>query len=319
MFDRSAPDIATRLGVDVPRGWWSTAPLLKGLEAAGFAWVQVHTPPREILCDRERSGRHAAALRTALNTSGLRLILHGPDDLSAGDPDHDRALDGLLDYAAATRARYVVYHGANFPVVDGGAAAARIHQRAVAEESALRERVARIERLGFTLAVENLAPVWPGPPRLCHSPRYIRELVMRVGSPNVGMLLDLGHANIAAGLAGGELRAILESVSDAVCLFHVHDNLGARRAPSPGPGLDPLRLDLHLAPGSGRLPWERIAPALVSHPAPLMLEVHPPHRPEPTSLATVTSELLLRRPLPIDGSRTALADVTAERRSVPLG
>src|SRR5919202_5259467 len=144
--------IAARLGINVPAQWWPTAPMLKGFEAAGFRWVQVHTPPRGILCDRRLAARHAAALRTMLETCGLQLVLHAPDDLSAGTPEHDRALDGLLEYAAATGARYVVYHGANFPIADGGRQATVTRDRALAEEAGLDQRLDRLRSPRVTLA-----------------------------------------------------------------------------------------------------------------------------------------------------------------------
>jgi sugar phosphate isomerase/epimerase len=286
--------LSKRLGADVPAGWWPTAPMYKGLEAAGFSWVQVRTPPRAMLCDRERLLRHAGALRATLETCGLRLVLHAPDDLSGGDPAHDRALDGLLDYAAATGARQVVYHAANFPLAAGGIAADRVRERAAAEEAALRARVPRLERLGVTLALENLAPVFPSPPRLGHDTGHLRELAERLGSPRVGLALDLGHAHIVAGLLGAAVWELVEPALDAVTLLHLHDNLGARRDGASPPGLDPLRLDLHLAPGGGKLPWEAVAGAILARPVPAVLEVQPPHRPEPLSLFSVTSELLLR-------------------------
>jgi sugar phosphate isomerase/epimerase len=287
--------------------------MLKGLEAAGFTWVQVHAPPREMLCDRERLLRHAGALRATMETSALHLVLHAPDDLSAGEPAHDRALDGLLDYAAATGARQAVYHGANLPVADGGEAATRVRERSEAEEASLRSRVRRLERLGVTLAIENLAPVHPGPPRLCHDPVHVHALVKRLDSPRVAMTFDVGHANIAAGLLGAQVHELLDPVIDSVSLFHVHDNLGARRDHRSPPGLDPLRLDLHLPPGSGRLAWESIAGSLLERRAPLVLEVHPPHRPEPLTLASVTAEVLLR-----DRSCVGVAPRSA-LASVPLG
>lgn len=307
MFERD--DLHQRLGVSVPSGWWPTAPMLKGLEAAGFQWVQVRTPPRTMLCDRERLLRHAGSLRRTLETCGLALVLHGPDDLSAGDPAHDRALDGLLDYAAATGARYIVYHGANFALPTDGASGVRVRERCDREEASLRARVPRLERLGITLAMENLAPVYPGPPRLCHDPSYVLALVERLDSSRIGLLFDAGHANVVAGLRGEDLRSLLEPVADAVVLYHLHDNLGARRDRGSLPGLDPLRLDLHLAPGSGRLRWEAIAPMLTRSRAPLVLEVHPPHRPEPLSLASVAAELLLRDRPAVEGTRSGLVAV----------
>src|SRR4051812_31296804 len=97
----------TRLGLNVHRDAWPTAAGLSAYEAAGFAWVQVHTPPRTILADRRAGVRHARALRGVLDATRLRLLLHAPDDLSAGTSEHDRAFDGLLDYAAAAGAELI--------------------------------------------------------------------------------------------------------------------------------------------------------------------------------------------------------------------
>jgi sugar phosphate isomerase/epimerase len=284
-----------RLGLNVPAGWWPVAPLAKSFEAAGFAWAQVHSPPASVLRDRESRSRHAGALRAALDTCGLRLLLHAPDDLTAGSPDSDRALDGLLEYAEAARAEIVVYHAANLVRADGGRAAARTRGRAGREEDALAARGRRLEEAGLTLALENLAPVWPGdPPRLSHNPGYVRDLVRRLGSPSIGMCFDIGHARITADLVGADVASMLAPVVDAVVVFHLHDNLGARLANGASPAVDPLRLDLHLPPGAGRVCWNEVAGPLRSHPAPLVLEVHPPHRPEPVTLASVTEELLAR-------------------------
>jgi sugar phosphate isomerase/epimerase len=178
-----------------------------------------------------------------------------------------------------------------------------VRERAAAEEASLRARVHRIEAIGVTLAIENLAPMWPGPPRLSHSPTTVRDLVERLDSRRVRMLLDLGHAFITAGPG---VVATLDEVGDSVALFHLHDNLGDRRDGRAGPGTDPLRLDLHLPPGAGRLPWEAVGPALAAHAAPLVLEVHPPHRPDPLSLAGVTTDLLLRRRGEVVASRPAV-------------
>lgn len=288
-----------RLGLDVPRGHWPTTATLKGYEAAGFAWVQVRTPPAEMLDDRARQRRHARALRAVLAPTGLRLVLHGPDDLKAGTLEQDRALDGLLDHAHECGAELVVYHGLNHADVDGPAAE-RVAERVAAEQRSLVRAAGRAERLEVTIAVENLAPVYPIPPtqpRLCHDPLKVRDLVRAIGSSHVRMLLDLGHAHITNGLAGTDMPRVLRATSDDIALFHVHDNLGARHHELGAPGVDPLRLDLHLPPGAGSLPWDAVAEALCRHTAPLMLEVEPSHRPELRSLAAVTGALLQRAPL----------------------
>ena len=279
-----------RLGIDQPAGWWPTTPRLKSYEAAGFTHLQVRMPQRGLLADPDLVSVHATALRENLSLTDLALIVHAPDDLRAGSPEHDRQLDGALRYAHDAGADLVVYHRAqvrlNAP--DLGAVLE-------AEERSLRRAAELAQSLEVRIAVENLAPVYPGQELVSHNLRGVHELVQRLGSDSVGICLDIGHANITAGLTGCDVPELIEPVLDRVILFHIPDNFGARgRAPRSG-GLEPLRLDLHLAPGAGTVPWAALEPMLANHPAPLQLEVHPAGRPEPANLAIVTREVLRAR------------------------
>ncbi len=274
------PVLDRRFGLNVPDGWWPTGASLKSIEAAGYGWVQVRTPPAACLRLPEAAD-HARALRAALDVGGLRVVLHGPDELVAGTAQSNRTLEAVLEYAARIRAELVVYHGANLPL-DAPAG------RREAEVRFLRHAGRRARALGLTLAAENLAPVHPAAePRISHDPARVVELIEHVDCPRVRMCFDVGHAHITGAL--GALEAALPHVA----LFHVHDNLGHRRGGGPGPStVDPLTLDLHLPPGTGTVPWEQLAPRLDGHAAPLMMEVHPPHRPSALALGKVTAGLL---------------------------
>ena len=279
-----------RLGLNVHRDAWPTTATLAAYEAAGFAWVQVHTPPRAMLCERTEGLRHARAVRTTLDGTGLRLLLHAPDDLSAGTIEHDRAFGGLLDYAATAGAELIAYHGLNFAEADGPAAA-RLRERAQLEERSLIPFLQRAHSLGITVAIENLAPVYPGRPRRSHDPIAVRDLVRRLDQPGAGMLLDLGHMHITADATRSDHAAVIAACAPEVVLFHAHDNLGCRRGID-APGIDPIRLDLHLPPGRGSLPWARVAGVVAGHSAPVMLEVERSHRPALDVLAADTLRLL---------------------------
>jgi sugar phosphate isomerase/epimerase len=287
-----APDhsfLDGRLGLDHPAGSWPSKPRMKSYEAAGFALVQVRMPARALLVDSSAVEAHATALRDVLRLTGLRLVLHAPDDLLAGTPEHDRQLDGALTYAWVAGSELLVYHGARIPI-----AARSARDRLSDEECSLRRALRRAARLGVKLAVENLAPVYPGPEQVCHDPSAVAGLVVRLDSEHAGMCLDIGHAHIAAQLAGCELVELVDPVLERVILFHVHDNLGARTGvPSRG-GIEPLRLDLHLPPGAGTVPWGALAPRIAAHRAPVQLEIHPTGRPEPGTLAILTRELFRR-------------------------
>jgi sugar phosphate isomerase/epimerase len=270
--------LAGRAGLTVPQEWWASAPLLKSFEAAGFGWTQIHAPPPSVLADPRAATRHAAALAESLSTTSLGCVLHAPAGLRAGSRQGDRAFDGLLSYAAEIGAEFVVYHACARPD------AAQSEDALLFEARSLAALAGRAERLGVTIAIENLAPVYPGPESLSANPMVLRGLAHRIGSERMGVCLDIGHAHISADARHTQVDVFTENVLDAVCLFHVHDNFGVRERPNgQAKGVDPLRLDLHLPPGRGTVPWERLA-HLERHPAPLILEVHPPHRPRASEL-----------------------------------
>ncbi len=129
----------------------------------------------------------------------------------------------------------------------------------------------------------------------------MRDLVRRLDQPAAGMLLDLGHLHITADATRSDHAAVLAACAPDVVLFHVHDNLGCRRGID-APGVDPIRLDLHLPPGRGSLPWARIAGMVAAHDAPVMLEVERSHRPALEVLAADTMRLLA-----LDGAAAAAA------------
>jgi sugar phosphate isomerase/epimerase len=113
----------------------------------------------------------------------------------------------------------------------------------------------------------------------------LRTMARRIGSPALGLCLDIGHANVIASLRHSDPLELIEPALDQVILFHLHDNFGARRPSDPGPAeVDPLRLDLHLVPGRGTVPWQHLASYLARVDAPLLLEIHPPQRPAPATL-----------------------------------
>lgn len=277
-----------RLGLSVPNQWWASAPLLKSYEAAGFAWVQLHSPPASVLRDPRLCTAHSRAARAALETTGLEAVIHAPGDLRAGTPAGDRALEGLLSYAAEVGASQVVYHALALPDAPRSGDAQRFEARALVALAAV------AERLELTIAIENLCPLYPGSELLSATPATLRDLARRIGSAGIRLCADIGHAHVTADLRHTSVERLIEPVLDSVSVFHVHDNLGARRRrrPEAERGVDPLRLDLHLPPGRGTAPWDRLAPLLAGHRAPLVLEVHPPYRPRASALAARAASLL---------------------------
>jgi sugar phosphate isomerase/epimerase len=285
--------LTERLGLSVPYEWWPARLMLKEIEAAGFSSVQVPSPPASVLRSSRQLGAHARGINEALRSSTLAPMIHAPGSLQAGSPGADRALRGLVNYAAETGSAMIVYHAANFP--DRPAS----REPLLAETRALAALAPAAERLGVTIAIENLAPVFPGPEALSFTPSVLRTMARRIDSPAIGICLDLGHANLVASLRRTDPVELIRPALDRTVLFHLHDNLGARREPADQrPGLDPVRLDLHLPPGGGAVPWDRISPLLRLSKAPLLLEVHPP-RPAAARLFRAARRTLAGRRLAV--------------------
>lgn len=286
LADSRSP-LTGRLGLTVPHEWWPSAPLLKSFEAAGFGWAQVDAPPCSVLASATTRERHAAALAAALATTELRTAIHAPAGLRLFTAKDVVVFDGLLEYAAAVGAELVVYHA--LALADEPGAEDMLRR----ESEALGRLALRAERLAVGIALENLAPLYPGQETISANPLSLRGLVLRCGSDAVGVCLDLGHAHVVAERRHTGLLHLAGPVLDLVTIFHAHDNLGSReRTERMSAGVDPLRLDLHLPPGRGTLPWHELTDEIEHHHAPVVLEVHPPYRPRAADLLREATAVL---------------------------
>jgi sugar phosphate isomerase/epimerase len=75
-------------------------------------------------------------------------------------------------------------------------------------------------RIGVVLAIEN-SPRGRAH-RLVATPQEQLYILKRLGSPNLGALLDLGHAHTW----GLDLQEYIRSLAEYTILFHLHDNRG---------------------------------------------------------------------------------------------
>ncbi|MBI3973334.1 MAG: sugar phosphate isomerase/epimerase [Chloroflexi bacterium] len=103
-------------------------------------------------------------------------------------------------------------------------------------------------RFGLTLGVENVSSADPG---------YTRQVVDALNRPDVGCVLDTGHAALA-GVAPQDAARIL---GRRIVATHLQDTFG--------------ETDDHLPPGLGHLDWNAILSVLdeVGYRGPLVLEI----------------------------------------------
>ena len=77
-------DPSERLGLSIPYDWWPAVPIVKEIEAAGFRFVQVPSPPPSVLVSPRIRNATPLPFSEALGTAGLEPVLHGPGSVRAG-------------------------------------------------------------------------------------------------------------------------------------------------------------------------------------------------------------------------------------------
>lgn len=107
------------------------------------------------------------------------------------------------------------------------------------------------EEHGITIAVENMPDF---PMIFGREPDEMLRILDDIDRENVGMTLDVGHANTA-----GLVEDFLEKCSDRIIHVHLHDNMGKR--------------DEHLPAGRGSVNWETVKKGLSNYKGRLVTEM----------------------------------------------
>jgi sugar phosphate isomerase/epimerase len=256
--------------------------------AAGFDAYELSLAAVNVIRNGRIDAAELARLAAVLARQPLRTTVHGPMALRLTEPTgrHEQIFLSCLAATQRIGAEALVYHSAQLalrpadqddagPLPDAGALA-----EAWRVETAALARVARhAERLGVIVAVENRDPhLWEiaalarhgkGPADLLTYHRGMRldliaEQVAAVGSPNVGICLDVGHAFLAAPYWASDYLGGIRAAAGHVAHVHWHDNFGRLddRCESLGERLVFGEADNHLPPGWGAIPLADVLAAL---------------------------------------------------------
>jgi sugar phosphate isomerase/epimerase len=264
------------------------AQALQQAQEAGFDAYELSLPACNVIrcgrIDRLELDRVAAVFeRQTLHTT-----VHAPMSLRLTDQTgfHEQVFLNCLEVTHRIHAEVMVYHSAQLalrpadqdteplPTPDELAASWRMETRA------LQRMAPHAERLGVVIAVENRDPhLWEIAALNRHGKTandlttyhqgmrldLLAEQVSAVGSPNVGICLDVGHAFLAAPYWGVDYLAQIRAIAPVVRHVHLHDNFGRLddRCESLAERLTFGEADNHLPPGWGAIPLAEVLAALM--------------------------------------------------------
>jgi sugar phosphate isomerase/epimerase len=275
---------------------------LQEVGEAGFDAYELPLPACNVIrcgkIDRDELERVAAVF----DRQPLKATVHAAMSLRLTDPTgfHEQVFLSSLEVVHRIHAEVMVYHSAQLalypadqdtgplPTMEALAAMWR------SETEALRRMAHHAERLGVVIAVENRDPhLWEIAALRRHGKTaneltlyhqgmrldLIAEQVRAVGSPNVGMCLDVGHAFLAAPHCGADYLAQIRAVASEVKHVHWHDNFGRLddRSESLAERLTFGEADNHLPPGRGAIPLAEVLAVLMQsdYRGWLMVEIRP--------------------------------------------
>ncbi|MGI6454708.1 MAG: sugar phosphate isomerase/epimerase family protein [bacterium] len=221
------------------------------LQDYGIDAVEIFCTPRHLnITDPEEVQRAGMAIRD----QGFRAVsMHAPSavgDLSSLDElQREETImncQKTLDAAMLMGATLVTFHPSS---IEGEMTQAK--ERYLALQETLRDLSGYAEDRDVKIAIEN----FPCPFFGCE-PVELYQKIKEVDAPNVGMCLDIGHAFV-----GDHLPKVLPELGEKIFAVHASDNRG--------------RVDEHMSPGQGVIPWEQIINGLrqIDFKGPFVIEV----------------------------------------------
>ena len=259
--------VGTNLSRLYPDGVTGLAEDLGALKNAGTDFAEVWPQNLGVILGGGLDTNRLMEVTESLMEAGLAYTVHAPlevnlMDLSTHGLQRD-VLDASLRFAKEIGAEVVVCHaGQRIGTRD---ARYSMGDQLSAERAALREAGALAESLGLSIAVENYYPERPILRGAVYDysvwPSRLAEQISAVDHPAVGICLDVGHAALAADFFGFDFIEECAAIAPLVRHVHLHDNLQRTNLTGEPQVSEHTAFglgDLHLPPGRGTIPLERL-------------------------------------------------------------
>ncbi|GAW92365.1 sugar phosphate isomerase/epimerase family protein [Calderihabitans maritimus] len=258
----------------------------------GIDYVEIPVHGLDIIMNGRLNKKTVSAVKKILWNFDLKYTVHAPDKVNLMDRDdpltHHMGLEATIQFAGEIGAEIVVYHS-SYTYLNRDVAVENIAQHGEPTEDQRYCQLMEVEinnlrhigeyasAVGVTVAIEN--NFLKGSGNLYTYgiyPETLRDIIVQVNHPNVGICYDFGHGYLAAKQYGFDLIDGVETVAPYLTHIHVHDNFGRSGVDSRNIERIPFGIgDLHLPIGWGEIPYSKILPKLNNYTGVFMMEIHP--------------------------------------------
>ena len=221
----------------------------------GFDYVEIPVDGIDGVINGELNFENVKRVKEALRKYNLKATIHSPGRLNLKKDNFNQqkgVFQSSIEFASELEAKVLVYHSGNF---ERGKQECEL--QSIASEREIRALKALSEfadKRGVQICLENGVL----------SIEKLVTTVRKVNRENVGITYDFGHAFLYYSCHGGE-KEFLTSIKEALPYLkhiHIHDNFGRGNIVSQDtPYISRLPFgegDLHMPPGMGKIPYDKI-------------------------------------------------------------
>ncbi len=251
---------------------------LDWFETLGIDSVELSLANFEVIAGCRIEGDRLAELRRICADRPFGYTVHGPIMSSFTDARHldlqKAAARACLEVSHALGATAQVHHAGLLPHVSAEQRTAMLAM----EREALAEIAPAAREAGVVFCVETLfgrMETWTA------SPAELARQIHAVDAPEIRATIDFSHAFLNAGERGFDPMEELEALAPLTRHLHIHDSFGLPKTFAPYSRSEAILYglgDLHLPPGRGALPWDRLARLPYAGPTVANLELTARHR-----------------------------------------
>jgi len=239
----------------------------------GFDYVEIPVHGVNGVINGELNLENVERVKRMLRKYNLKASVHCPDSLNLRKDNFDlqeKVFHSSIEFTLELSAKVLVYHKGKF----------EREKRDNKLRNLVREREIEILRVlsepageeEIQICIEN---------DVSSSIEELVTMVGRINRRNVGITYDFGHAFLYYSRFGGE-REFLTSIKRALPYLkhiHVHDNFGQTSITSQDdPYINRLPFgegDLHMPPGMGKIPYEKVFSLIREYKGIVVMEIEP--------------------------------------------
>ncbi len=247
---------------------------LETIEQLGFDVAEIPVNGVDAIANGVLKKDRVEQVKEVMKQFKLEYTVHAPNALNLQDlryPETQRRVfKSCIEFTAAIGAEKLVYHQGK--LIRGGNSEGEVapEEAYEMEVEGLIDLAHLAEECGVMICVENVYS------SITHLVRLVRD----VGMSNVGICYDFGHSFINSRRIGYDFFRSIQLAKPYIYHTHVQDNFGKGELEELGskiPYIEGMTMgigDLHLPPGWGSIPYEKVFRLMEGYTGVYLIELH---------------------------------------------